>query len=251
MPRQPGRQVRKYCTEWQGGKTCVKIRQRSQSYFWELHSPSMSRSFKFIRYGGPAAALKAAEETLYKEQLSRCQIKNRYRFWYGGQIVEMQTSLKADRARGVPPKPGKTFFFDAGDLEKVIAGPTWSFKEGYVAAHVTGRSKLLLLHRYLLDYDGELEVDHHDRNPSNNSRENIDICTRVENNNNKSLYKNNKTGENGISKGFSHGKPKFVFRWYEEGKPRSQYFERTDAGWDEAVKEKKKKYKEIDNKNGN
>lgn len=204
----------------------------------------MCRIFKFIDYGSAAAALKVAQEELFKEQLSRDRIRNRYRIWYGGKVVEMQTYKRN------PVRLDKTFFFDVEDLDKVVSGPIWSFANPYVQGTVKGGSKLKL-HRYLLDYDGELEIDHRDRNPANNSRKNIWICTHKENMNNHSLQKNNKTGENGISEGFNDGKPKYIFTWYEDGKRRSKYFERTDAGWTEAITSKKETYDRIDNKNGN
>lgn len=207
----------------------------------------MRCTYKFIHYGNRTAALKAAEEELFKEQLSRSRVKNRYRIWYSGKVVEMETHKKK------PLRLGGTFFFDVEDLDKVLDAPVWRFNDnGYVHATVRNESKRLqlYLHRYLLDYYGPFEVDHRDRNPANNSRKNIWICTTKENQNNKSLYKNNTSGENGISEGFHNGKPKWRFTWRENGKSRHQYFERTDAGWDEAVKEKKKKYAQIGNKNG-
>ena len=52
--------------------------------------------------------------------------------------------------------------------------------------------KTLLLHRFILDYSGNLEIDHIDHNGLDNRRSNLRIVTHEENMNNKKQYKNSK-----------------------------------------------------------
>lgn len=71
--------------------------------------------------------------------------------------------------------------------------------------HLTGKyirnTKGVYLHRLLTNAPKEMDVDHIDRNPLNNKRENLRVVTRAENNNNKSkfnFYPNKSTGIYGI-----------------------------------------------------
>lgn len=56
------------------------------------------------------------------------------------------------------------------------------------------------LHRLITDAKDELEVDHINRDKLDNRRENLRLCTRLQNNRNRSKFKNNKTGYKGVYK---------------------------------------------------
>lgn len=76
--------------------------------------------------------------------------------------------------------------------------------KGYWVVELLGKG--LVVHRViavmvgiLTDYDSDLEIDHFDRNRSNNHLDNLRVVTRLINLSNKGLYKSNKTGVSGVS----------------------------------------------------
>lgn len=58
--------------------------------------------------------------------------------------------------------------------------------------------RTLGLHRYIMKEPKGLQVDHINRNPLDNRKCNLRICTTQENANNKGKYKNNKSGHKGV-----------------------------------------------------
>jgi hypothetical protein len=65
---------------------------------------------------------------------------------------------------------------DPEDIQK-ICDYNWHFNRG-VSRQVLQNSKGVSIGRFLLDYNGPLEVDHKDRNPLNNKKDNLRIATR-------------------------------------------------------------------------
>ena len=247
MGRRPQRLRRAYCTEWRGGKPCVKLHLMETLCYWELRKPALRRSFKFDNYESSEAAIKAAKTALYKEQLARGRLKNRYRIWYGNNVVEMQTTKRAIPSKGLPARPGITFFFDLADLEKVLAGPVWTpNSKNYLTGWTKPKSPLLCLQRYLLDYSGQLDVDHIDRNPTNNTRSNLRIVSRRVNLLNRPLQSNNTSGENGIRKTGN----RWMFVWGDGTEYYQEYFPFTDEGLDAARDRRSIVYAKIGSTNG-
>ena len=75
---------------------------------------------------------------------------------------------------------------------------------GYARLKHPETKKLVLLHRYLHELENiiipdKIEIDHADRNPANNQLSNLKIATPSENNCNRGLKKNSKTGVIGLS----------------------------------------------------
>lgn len=98
----------------------------------------------------------------------------------------------------------KTVLLDDDDYDRVIKencslSVTYdkTIKDFYVAFTMkpsTGGSRLL--HRYLLNPPSNMTVDHINRNPLDNRRCNLRICTQFENNQNQ---KSNTSGKVGVS----------------------------------------------------
>lgn len=91
----------------------------------------------------------------------------------------------------------------------------------YAIAEIKG--KAIKMHRLLLNVtDPSQIVDHRNGNGLDNRIENITVCTQKQNMNNRRLFKNNKTGENGI-----HEKParkRWRVSWDEGGKRKEKLF---------------------------
>ena len=90
----------------------------------------------------------------------------------------------------------KSFVINISDIEQ-IKNYYWSVGYNkYVSAHIN--KKKILLHDFLMHPPANMVVDHKDRNPLNNQRNNLRICTDSENTKNKSMNKNNKSGVMGV-----------------------------------------------------
>lgn len=130
--------------------------------------------------------------------------KNAYRFSRDGQVVEIRVSNYW--------KYQTTFIVDAEDFEKV-KGITWYIipnkKRTYwqIIHNHHGRTeprlrtfpKNVVIARYLKNYTGPLEIDHKNRDTLDERQSNLRIATRKDQTNNRSLQRNSKTGENGIT----------------------------------------------------
>lgn len=88
-------------------------------------------------------------------------------------------------------------FLDLEDIELVKPHKWYLTNNGYIATRINGISHIYL-HRFLLNPPEDLVVDHIDRNPLNNRKENLRICTQQNNNQNSSIPKRNSSGERGV-----------------------------------------------------
>jgi len=78
----------------------------------------------------------------------------------------------------------------------------WHSFRGYAARHsprVNGKSDIIFMHNVIKPPPDGFEVDHKDRNRSNNQEENLRYCTRTQNLQNKPPTSKNKTGYKGVS----------------------------------------------------
>lgn len=73
---------------------------------------------------------------------------------------------------------------DIDDVNK-IKNHTWCFAKGYAYAWSVGQ-----MHRLIMNYPPNKEIDHIDRNRLNNRKSNLRICTRWENQQNKETSNN-------------------------------------------------------------
>ena len=96
----------------------------------------------------------------------------------------------------VTTKSGRTFTVDTADLEQVKRH-SWCFsKTGYLVANIDHR--VMKLHRYLLQPDDGVIVDHINGDPSDNRRCNLRFCSDAENARNTSASKTSRSGILGV-----------------------------------------------------
>ena len=99
------------------------------------------------------------------------------------------------------------------DLPVVDKYNWWKNPSGYIETRfsVNGKSKRFLMHRMLLGVTKEdwrkVQVDHKDGNKSNNTRDNLRLCSNSENQINRQTRSDNTSGYTGVSR---EGKRWFV-----------------------------------------
>lgn len=76
-------------------------------------------------------------------------------------------------------KGSKTALFDKGDKERIIKHKWGLDKDNYVVTMIKG--KRVTLHRFILGYFGENDIDHKNHLRFDNRRDNIRIVTRSQN----------------------------------------------------------------------
>lgn len=88
-------------------------------------------------------------------------------------------------------------------------------------------------------------VDHIDRDPNNNNVNNLRWCNHPQNQNNKGMYKNNKSGHTGVSYDWIHQKWKAQIN--VDKKPYIRYFETKEEAirYRKQLDKKKKKFDPI------
>lgn len=127
------------------------------------------------------------------------------------------------------------------DLEDVnrIKKYKWHLVNGYVCAYKENR-KRIRLHRILLNLPKDKYVDHINGNTLDNRKENLRICTKRQNNLNKKLRKDNKSGVTGVF--WANREGKWVANiWTNKKKKVLGYF----SNKDKAVKTRKEAEKEY------
>lgn len=100
----------------------------------------------------------------------------------------------------IPLTKGKRAIVDGEDFEWLNQWK-WHYGGGYVVrtVHPTPyTSRIIYLHREIIDAPKELEVDHKNGNTLDNTRNNLRTCFHFENSRNRKLPRNNTTGAKGI-----------------------------------------------------
>jgi hypothetical protein len=105
----------------------------------------------------------------------------------------------------IPLTQGKFATVDDEDYDRLIKYK-WFVLKGYAARKIRSRrsgkeiiNKTIYMHRELINASSEMQVDHINLDKLNNSKANLRVCTRYENQLNKSLTKNNTSGFKGVS----------------------------------------------------
>lgn len=91
---------------------------------------------------------------------------------------------------------GYEFFVDDEDCEHVKTR-IWWYCEGTVKE--SGQYGMILSHFVLSINEDSVIVDHRDRNPLNNTKANLRVCTHMQNMWNRKTPSNNTTGVKGVS----------------------------------------------------
>jgi len=102
-------------------------------------------------------------------------------------------------------RKGATIFVDDEDFDRVSRYSWRDNGDGYFITTIAnpgkpGKRMNIYLHRFVsgLVVGDSREVDHKDLNKANNRRDNLRICTRGQNECNKGLQSNNKSGFKGV-----------------------------------------------------
>ena len=91
----------------------------------------------------------------------------------------------------------KRIFIDLDDVEKV-KNLKWSIdSKGYPVTTINKTQKIRM-HRYILNLEEDIPVDHKNKNRMDNRKNNLRIATNSDNNANKSKQRNNTSGFTGV-----------------------------------------------------
>tara|TARA_R110000751_G_scaffold207745_1_gene311540 strand:+ start:198 stop:683 length:486 start_codon:yes stop_codon:yes gene_type:complete len=98
-------------------------------------------------------------------------------------------------------RDGITFLVSAEDYEDYVYGYRFSLDKNSYVIYSSTKDGLIRkrLHRILMGEPEDLVVDHINRDPLDNRRENLRIVSRQENQMNLSMKKTNKSGITGVS----------------------------------------------------
>ncbi|PAD91652.1 HNH endonuclease [Shouchella clausii] len=85
---------------------------------------------------------------------------------------------------------------------KYLSQFNWKLSNrGYAARNINrkGEQSTILMHRLIMDNPKGMVVEHKDRNPLNNQKSNLRICTQADNTRNVALSKTNTSGYKGVT----------------------------------------------------
>lgn len=123
---------------------------------------------------------------------------------------------------------------DKEDAERVLAR-RWSFEKykGYVRSHLNGSQ--IKLHNFIMQ---EIGLDHIDQDKLNNRKRNLRVATQSENNHNRPLFRNNKSGIKGVCLAKDG-------RWYASIRIRGKFFQNSFLLKKDAIKFRKEHEKLV------
>jgi len=109
---------------------------------------------------------------------------------------------------------------------------------------INGKYKIIFFHRFIIDAPEGFEVDHINMNTLDNRKINLRICTKAQNRQNRSMYKNNPSGYKGVT--FNKSKNKWMGRISENKKYHFLgYFDTPEEAYEAYCKASKKYHKEY------
>ena len=122
---------------------------------------------------------------------------------------------------------GDEYYISTVDFDRVHK---WSWRkrnDGYFHAKVNGKD--ISLHKFILGYDGPLNIDHRDNNRANNRRDNLRQASIAQNAWNSKIANNNTSGVTGVH--FSKTQQRWVARIMVNGRRigLGSYIDKQDA----------------------
>ena len=107
---------------------------------------------------------------------------------------------------------------------------TWRITRGYVKSGNSQKEPIKQLHRYILNMaDRDIKVDHKDRNPLNNRKDNLRIYNNQENSCNQSLSIINTSGITGVNWNKRDNKWRAYIRYKGKWNYLGQYIDKNNA----------------------
>ena len=97
---------------------------------------------------------------------------------------------------------GKITFVDQEDFERLSKYKWYCLNNNYAATTIylnKDKTKVLLMHRFLMDNPRNKIVDHANMNTLDNRKVNLRVCTKAQNQANHKLNKLNTSGYNGVT----------------------------------------------------
>lgn len=118
------------------------------------------------------------------------------------------------------------FLIDTEDVE-YISKYHWclnirKYKDKIVKIYAINSKNKQLLHRYILNHNSKLEIDHMNRNTLDNRKSNLKISTHPENMQNRKSHSNNSTGIDNVH--YDTNRNKYVGQVRKDNKSYSKRF---------------------------
>lgn len=126
--------------------------------------------------------------------------------------------VRNDEGQCIIKKGGFEFIVDEDIYKKIYKMGLYAQKNGRIAIYISGKRHVLS--RYILNYDGEHFIDHINRNPLDNRRDNLRIATVGQNNFNKTKQQGCISQYIGISKTFNC----ITNKWYAHIMCKGEYY---------------------------
>lgn len=106
--------------------------------------------------------------------------------------------LNNDFGIGYSSNTNEPFYFDLEDYDK-IKNYCWMIGNNKYVRSTDKNGNGVLLHRIIMDVEHDMQVDHINHNTLDNRKNNLRICSNLENSRNKDLSMYNKIGITGVS----------------------------------------------------
>jgi len=120
------------------------------------------------------------------------------------------------------------FYFDLEDYD-MIKEYCWGIRKGRIATTMKNGKSIEIHKLFIGDVEEGFEIDHIDRNPLNNCRNNLRVVTHKNNTHNASLGRNNTSGFKGVGINKRNGKWRAYIRIGDDFKDLGCYSDKKDA----------------------